>query len=58
MMPAASVSGWYFSHPQARYFGIGKLSADQLASYAQRKNISIEEASRWLSPYLEEGSDC
>ena len=52
MMPAASVSGWYFSHPQAKYFGIGKISEDQLQSYANRKGISFEEAERWLRPNL------
>ncbi|MCU7940236.1 MAG: methionine synthase [gamma proteobacterium symbiont of Bathyaustriella thionipta] len=52
MMPAAAVSGLYFSHPQARYFGTGKIHKDQVENYAQRKCISIEEAERWLSPVL------
>ena len=52
MWPAASVSGYYFAHPQAQYFGVGKITQDQLASYAQRKNISIEEAEKWLRPNL------
>ena len=52
MLPAASVSGWYFAHPEARYFGIGKIGADQLQSYASRKQISPEEAARWLGPNL------
>ncbi len=52
MMPAASVSGFYFSHPDARYFGIGKIDRDQVESYAERKGISVEEAERWLGPVL------
>ncbi|MGB1449668.1 MAG: methionine synthase [Flavobacteriaceae bacterium] len=52
MWPAASVSGYYFAHPEAQYFGVGKITQDQLASYAQRKNISIEEAEKWLRPNL------
>ncbi len=53
MYPAAAVSGWYFSHPQSSYFGINKISEDQLHDYARRKGMSIEEISRWLSPVLE-----
>ncbi|EAR10517.1 methionine synthase [Reinekea blandensis] len=52
MMPAASVSGWYFSHPQSKYFGVGKISRDQVEDYAQRKGMTMEEAERWLSPNL------
>ena len=52
MMPAASVSGWYFAHPEARYFGVGKINKDQVESLAARKGWSIEEAERWLSPNL------
>ena len=52
MMPAAAVSGLYFSHPQASYFGTGKIHKDQVESYAQRKQFSIEDAERWLSPVL------
>ncbi|ELT93326.1 hypothetical protein CAPTEDRAFT_39599, partial [Capitella teleta] len=52
MMPAASVSGWYFSHPDAKYFGLGKIDKDQLEAYAKRKNWSFEEAERWLRPNL------
>ena len=52
MMPAAAVSGLYFSHPQASYFGTGKIHRDQVENYAQRKDMSIEEAERWLSPVL------
>jgi 5-methyltetrahydrofolate--homocysteine methyltransferase len=53
MNPPASVCGWYFSHPQSHYFGLGKIKHDQLEDYAKRKNMSIEEAERWLSPNLE-----
>jgi 5-methyltetrahydrofolate--homocysteine methyltransferase len=54
MYPAASVCGWYFSHPQSAYFGVGKIMQDQLEDYAKRKNMSIEEATKWLSPNLDE----
>jgi 5-methyltetrahydrofolate--homocysteine methyltransferase len=52
MMPAASVSGFYFAHPQSRYFGLGKISKDQVEDYAARKNMSIETVERWLGPNL------
>ncbi|NCD69238.1 methionine synthase [Mucilaginibacter agri] len=52
MMPAASVSGFYFAHPQARYFGLGKISRDQVEDYAKRKNMSLETVERWLSPNI------
>jgi len=52
MTPAASVSGLYFSHPEAKYFSVGRIGRDQLESYARRKGVSIEEAERWLAPYL------
>jgi 5-methyltetrahydrofolate--homocysteine methyltransferase len=52
MLPAASVSGLYFSHPSAKYFNVGRIGRDQLESYAKRKGMSIEEAERWLGPYL------
>ena len=52
MLPAASVSGWYFSHPQSRYFGVGRIGADQVNDYAQRKGISVPEAERLLRPNL------
>jgi len=52
MLPAASVSGLYFSHPSAKYFNVGRVGRDQLESYAERKGMSIEEAERWLGPYL------
>jgi 5-methyltetrahydrofolate--homocysteine methyltransferase len=52
MFPTAAVSGFYFSHPQAHYFGVGQIDRDQVASYAQRKGWTIAEAERWLSPNL------
>jgi 5-methyltetrahydrofolate--homocysteine methyltransferase len=52
MMPAASVSGIYFSHPDAKYFSVGRIGRDQLEDYAKRKGISIEQAERWLAPNL------
>lgn len=52
MWPAASVSGWYFSHPDSSYFGVGKINKDQVEDYAKRKGLSLEEAERWLSPNL------
>ncbi len=52
MQPAAAVSGLYFSHPQSRYFAVGKVDRDQVQSYAERKKISQVEAERWLSPNL------
>ncbi|MBI2220527.1 MAG: methionine synthase [Acidobacteria bacterium] len=52
MTPAASVSGLYFSHPDARYFNVGRIGRDQMESYAKRKGITVEEAERWLAPNL------
>ena len=52
MSPAASVSGWYFGHPEAKYFGVGKIGMDQVESIAKRKNIKKEEMEKWLSPNL------
>jgi 5-methyltetrahydrofolate--homocysteine methyltransferase len=57
MYPAASVSGWYFSHPDARYFAVGTIGADQLEDYARRKGMALPEARRWLSPILGRDSD-
>jgi len=50
MWPAASVSGYYFAHPEAKYFGVGKITKEQLEEYAQRKGIAIEKAEKWLAP--------
>jgi 5-methyltetrahydrofolate--homocysteine methyltransferase len=52
MLPTAAVSGFYFSHPQARYFATGKIDRDQVADYAKRKDWSLEVAERWLAPIL------
>ena len=52
MYPASSVSGWYFSHPDSKYFGIGKIAKDQLEDYAKRKNMQHEEMERWLQSVL------
>jgi 5-methyltetrahydrofolate--homocysteine methyltransferase len=52
MYPASAVSGWYFSHPDAQYFNVGKIDRDQLADYARRKGIAEEVAERWLSTHL------
>jgi 5-methyltetrahydrofolate--homocysteine methyltransferase len=52
MWPGSSVSGLYFAHPQSRYFVLGKIGADQVADYAQRKDMSVAEVERWLSPNL------
>ncbi len=53
MNPPASVCGWYIAHPQSHYFGLGKISRDQLEDYAKRKGMSIQEAEKWLRPNLE-----
>ena len=53
MYPAASVCGWYFSHPQSQYFGVGKIQRDQFEDYVKRKGMSTEEMERWLRPVLE-----
>ena len=53
MYPAASVCGWYFAHPESKYFGVGKISREQLVDYASRKSMDIKEAERWLRPVLE-----
>lgn len=52
MYPAAAVSGFYFSHPQSKYFGLGKIEKDQVTDYARRKGMSVEEVERWLAPNL------
>ncbi|MDZ7779114.1 MAG: methionine synthase [Gemmatimonadota bacterium] len=59
MYPAASVSGWYFSHPSSKYFGIGRIGRDQIEDYAARKDWTVEEAEQWLAPSLgyEPGED-
>jgi 5-methyltetrahydrofolate--homocysteine methyltransferase len=52
MYPTAAVSGWYFAHPEARYFAVGQIGLDQVRHYAARKGISLDEAQRWLAPNL------
>jgi len=52
MFPTAAVSGFYFSHPKAHYFGVGKIDRDQVLSYAQRKGFTMSQAERWLAPIL------
>ncbi len=54
MWPASSVSGYYFANPESKYFGLGKIKADQVADYAKRRNISTEEATKWLAPNISE----
>ena len=53
MHPASSVCGWYFAHPESKYFGLGKISEDQLIDYANRKGMDLEEMRRWLRPVME-----
>jgi len=53
MYPAASVSGWYFSHPDSQYFVVGRISREQVGDYAKRKNWTLPEAERWLASYLD-----
>ena len=52
MHPAASVSGYYLAHPEARYFAVTKIGRDQLEDYAKRKGMGVAEAERWLAPVL------
>ncbi|MHA4810477.1 methionine synthase [Flavitalea flava] len=53
MFPASAVSGWYFAHPESKYFGVGKIEKDQVEDYTVRKKMPIEEVERWLRPVLE-----
>jgi len=52
MLPASSVCGWYFAHPEARYFAVGKIGQDQVADYARRKGMAVPEVEKWLAPNL------
>jgi len=52
MHPTAAVSGWYFAHPDAHYFAVGKIARDQVEEYAQRQGVSVEVMEKWLSPNL------
>ena len=53
MLPAASVSGLYFWHPESKYFGLGRIGKDQVMDYARRKGMEISAMERWLSPNLD-----
>ena len=53
MYPASSVCGWYFAHPESKYFGVGKIENDQVVDYANRKGMSVEETTKWLMPILD-----
>lgn len=57
MLPTAAVSGFYFAHPESRYFGLGKISEDQVKDYAKRKNWTLDYAERWLAPALSYDGD-
>jgi 5-methyltetrahydrofolate--homocysteine methyltransferase len=52
MLPAASVSGWYFAHEQSKYFGLGKINSEQLENIAKRKNDLVENLKKWYSSFL------
>ena len=52
MVPTAAVSGFYFSHPKASFFAVGKVGKDQIEDYAKRKGWTMEQAERWLAPIL------
>ena len=52
MWPASSVSGYYFANPEAKYFGLGKIKEDQVADFAERKEITLEKATKWLAPNI------
>ena len=54
MWPAASVSGYYLAHPEAKYFGLGKIRRDQLEDYAKRRGVDLKTAEKWLMPNLED----
>jgi 5-methyltetrahydrofolate--homocysteine methyltransferase len=52
MLPAASVCGFYYSHPEAHYFGVGRIARDQVEDYAMRRNVSVKRIEKWLAPIL------
>jgi 5-methyltetrahydrofolate--homocysteine methyltransferase len=54
MHPGASVSGLYFSHPDSKYFGVGKIADDQVRDYAKRKGVSVDYVEKWLGPNLDQ----
>ena len=53
MTPGSSVSGFYFNHPESKYFAVGKLGKDQIRDYAPRHKMTQEDVERWLGPYLD-----
>ena len=53
MLPTAAVSGFYFGHPEASYFGVARIGEDQVTDYAARRGLSLDEARRWLRPNLD-----
>ena len=57
MWPPSSVAGFYFAHPEARYFGVGRIERDQVEDYARRKGMDVKEAERWLAPNLNYNPD-
>ena len=57
MLPASSVAGWSLAHPEAFYFGVGKIGRDQVEDYARRKGMPVAEVERWLAPNLGYGND-
>ncbi len=57
MLPASSVAGWFIGHPEAFYFGVGKIDRDQVEDYARRKGMTVAEVERWLAPNLAYGND-
>lgn len=57
MTPAASISGFYFAHPESKYFGVGRIDKDQIEDYAGRAELSVEDAERWLAPWLAYDAD-
>jgi 5-methyltetrahydrofolate--homocysteine methyltransferase len=52
MLPASSICGYYFAHPEARYFAVGKIGRDQVADYGLRKQMDLQTMERWLAPNL------
>jgi 5-methyltetrahydrofolate--homocysteine methyltransferase len=54
MWPASSVSGYYFAHPESKYFGLGKIKNDQVEDYSKRRNTTLEQAKKWLGPNIAE----
>lgn len=52
MLPAASISGFYFGHADAKYFGVGRIDKDQVEAHAERAGMTVEETEKWLAPWL------